>query len=305
VIATFRSAASQAGKYPYPKAIAMPGNSAAKAGFIRLRSHTSASVHLRAFTIIELLIVIAIISILAAILFPVFAQVREKARQTSCASNLKQIGLAALMYDQDYDDTVVPYEIGADVHNSYVTWWGTQKGAPAVYEMRGGLLEPYMKSSPIQACPSFDPAISTKVGLTGYGYNVDFLAPYPTPLRVDKNGNYIEVPVKLSQIQVTAMTVLMADAAQLYPTGKLGADPWLDEPSKSGKTKAGTYPIYHARHQGYGNVLWVDGHIKAMRPAYDKVLPKYQAVNLGDLDLVNRPPGQPLSDELFNGTGVP
>src|ERR687883_602422 len=58
-----------------------------------------------AFTLIELLVVIAIIAILAAILFPVFAQARAKARQTACLSNLKQIGTGLMMYTQDYDET--------------------------------------------------------------------------------------------------------------------------------------------------------------------------------------------------------
>jgi len=65
------------------------------------------STNRRGFTLIELLVVIAIIAILAAILFPVFARAREKARQTSCLSNEKQIGLSWIMYADDYDETVV------------------------------------------------------------------------------------------------------------------------------------------------------------------------------------------------------
>ena len=74
----------------------------------------------RGFTLIELLVVIAIIAILAAILFPVFARAREKARQASCSSNLKQMGLAMMMYAGDYDDTIVP-EYYADAWGDY---WG-------------------------------------------------------------------------------------------------------------------------------------------------------------------------------------
>jgi prepilin-type N-terminal cleavage/methylation domain-containing protein len=67
----------------------------------------------RGFTLIELLVVIAIIAILAAILFPVFAKAREKARQTSCLSNCKQIALACLQYAQDYDETLAPEGYGS------------------------------------------------------------------------------------------------------------------------------------------------------------------------------------------------
>ncbi len=111
----------------------------------------------RAFTLIELLVVIAIIAILAAILFPVFARAREKARQASCLSNVKQMGLAALMYAQDYDEMVVPGEIripGAQ------RWMG-----------EGGLLLPYVKNVQIFRCPSADgPAASKSFSHDGQSY---------------------------------------------------------------------------------------------------------------------------------------
>src|SRR2546429_1371192 len=75
---------------------------------------------IRGFTLIELLVVIAIIAILAAILFPVFAQAREKARQSSCQSNLRQLGLATQLYAQDYDET---YPL-AQYADGTVYWFG-------------------------------------------------------------------------------------------------------------------------------------------------------------------------------------
>ncbi len=100
----------------------------------------------RAFTLIELLVVIAIIAILAAILFPVFAQAREKARAISCISNLKQQGLAAVMYVQDYDEVYPP---------------GTIRGTTgAVVESWKQLLLPYEKTFGIYECPDTRAGIS-------------------------------------------------------------------------------------------------------------------------------------------------
>jgi prepilin-type N-terminal cleavage/methylation domain-containing protein/prepilin-type processing-associated H-X9-DG protein len=98
------------------------------------------------FTLIELLVVIAIIAILAAILFPVFAQAREKARQTSCLSNMKQIGLAFMQYVQDYDETYTGMGSYADPVNG-----GTTNLVP--YD---GLIMPYIKSDKVFQCPSDD-----------------------------------------------------------------------------------------------------------------------------------------------------
>lgn len=114
----------------------------------------------RAFTLIELLVVIAIIAILASILFPVFAAARERARLTTCASNLRQLGLANRMYVQDYDEQ---YFVAAALY-------GPQ---PAL----GAALQPYVKSPQLFYCPSAagnasigDSAVNRTAGRFSYLY---------------------------------------------------------------------------------------------------------------------------------------
>ncbi len=100
-----------------------------------------------AFTLIELLVVIAIIAILAAILFPVFAQAREKARQTACLSNTKQMGLGIQMYTQDYDETFAPgYYYNDPTQTSNLDATGIRQWS--------GLIQPYVKNEQIFVCPS-------------------------------------------------------------------------------------------------------------------------------------------------------
>jgi len=109
------------------------------------------------FTLIELLVVIAIIAILAAILFPVFARAREKARQSSCLSNTKQLGLALLSYVQDYDERFPGRAVDPGVYN--LPWYN--------------VIAPYMKNAQILLCPS-----RPNQTPTGYGYNTYSIVGY-------------------------------------------------------------------------------------------------------------------------------
>lgn len=112
------------------------------------------------FTLIELLVVIAIIAILAAILFPVFAQARKAARTTSSLSNLKQLGLASLMYAQDYDDGIVLTDYAATSTSAPPTW--------------STLLKPYVKNDPL----FWDPTRPVHANQTYGGYDADLLTTY-------------------------------------------------------------------------------------------------------------------------------
>src|SRR6266705_1766193 len=108
----------------------------------------------RGFTLIELLVVIAIIAIIAAILFPVFAQAREKARQAACASNLRQIGMAFAMYTEDYDERLPDRrDLKLSLPGGYRPWHSWPASDP-----RAGwaaiVFGPYIKNDQIWACPS-------------------------------------------------------------------------------------------------------------------------------------------------------
>ena len=118
------------------------------------------------FTLIELLVVIAIIAILAAILFPVFAQARGKARAITCVSNLKQTGTGAMMYAQDYDENSIPSIVGRNVGQSTQILFNPNANPPGNVEVPLGAwfytIQPYVKNWDILDCPSAEGSIAAR-----------------------------------------------------------------------------------------------------------------------------------------------
>jgi prepilin-type N-terminal cleavage/methylation domain-containing protein/prepilin-type processing-associated H-X9-DG protein len=234
----------------------------------------------RAFTLIELLVVIAIIAILAAILFPVFAQAREKARQTSCLSNVRQIGLGLVMYLQDYDETFYPH----------VTERTAPAGTPDTLEARAPFsyrtkLNPYIKSDQIFKCPSAPAWPAPAPGrwfTTDYGNNhneanligANQQAWYALPTD-DSQGNVktggsdygFNETTTLAAINSPANFITIAEAGRfsgLPSRGGLYPQPWVfdDSTLPDGNQQARFKP----RHNNGGNIAFSDGHAKWTRP---------------------------------------
>ncbi len=160
---------------------------------------------------IELLVVIAIIAILAAILFPVFAQAREKARQVSCLSNTKQWGLAAVQYIQDYDETVPiagnESEFQGQTPPYASEWWN------AIY--------PYTHSNGLFVCPS-DPSNQTSIDtdpMSGQPRKMSYLWNDYLTRWQSYGSNGICQPTKLAGFVSPADTILMAEGA-MWATNK-------------------------------------------------------------------------------------
>jgi hypothetical protein len=157
------------------------------------------------FTLIELLVVIAIIAILAQMLFPVFAQAREKARQSVCLSNQKQIGMALMMYAQDADETLPPYSFGAGTAG-YIGYFGNDGSRWA------DMIIPYIKNEGLFNCPDSTVRLAKFVGgqyydTQTYGYG------YSTPsLSTDPDAGYGVAGRPLSAITSPSTTIALADS---------------------------------------------------------------------------------------------
>ena len=209
----------------------------------------------RGFTLIELLVVIAIIAILAAILFPVFARARESARKTSCLSNLKQAGLAFMMYTQDYDETLpgVPFGSCATCW-PWLAWPGTPgNGWPAVWYTP---IQGYIKNTQLLQCPSQNP-IGRWYDANGisYMYN-EFM--YNSNNGWDKLASLGNAPEGVAKVSILAEGY----ASGIYNDWDNGGP---DPKDKDGMTRLRylnyTGGLFTQQHGG-PNIGYADGHVK-------------------------------------------
>ena len=223
------------------------------------------------FTLIELLVVIAIISIISAILVPVFAQAREKARQTNCVSNLKQIGLGLAQYAQDYDECLVPVNVGggAPVFNPNPSW----RDPHGTISWRF-IISTYIKSTNVFQCPDNPSAAlspydtiditpsygASCIGCNTYGVacpeyaDAAFISALPLSGANGPRGRYV------SEIQFPSSTLVVVESAKANSDYTVnaeyfshGTNPYPDGPLFAGHTEMSNY-------------LFGDWHVKTLKP---------------------------------------
>jgi prepilin-type processing-associated H-X9-DG protein/prepilin-type N-terminal cleavage/methylation domain-containing protein len=218
-----------------------------------------------AFTLIELLAVIAMVTILAAMLLPALGNGRAKAWRVNCAGNLRQLAFASELYWDENGGNCFKCSYG--LTNGGQLWWfgwlGNGPEGKRPLDLSAGVLYPYLKGSPVRLCPSLNYALAqfklkADGAVYGYGYNLYLAAP----------------SVNANQLRAPSQTTLFADAAQVndFQPPASPDNPMLEEwyyvSWATNYSSRSYYPNGHFRHSQRANVVFCDGHtaIEAMAP---------------------------------------
>jgi prepilin-type N-terminal cleavage/methylation domain-containing protein/prepilin-type processing-associated H-X9-DG protein len=228
------------------------------------------------FTLIELLVVIAIIAILAAILFPVFAQARAKARQSACLNNMKQLGTGLMMYAQDYDETL---PINDYIGNGLVPLLGWRDPKAGDSWCTG--IYPYVKNLQVYVCPE---AVT----------HPDPKSPWRSPERIEDGAvsylmNYVTRGQPLASVPAPADLIFLHEGEWRWRVAHCRPRP--SSPTSRNYVEINYY-FYDNRHNQGANLLYSDGHAKWKKKA---------AILISDFGLTPKVPGETM-EQVDGGT---